>query len=412
MAASVTNVVEFDPTSAAFENDPYAIYAGLRASDEFPWFDGLKARLVSRFADIQRIVMDPTMVRAMDGLFSEEEIRAEQRAGNWHDMPHHERFVQFSLLDSEQETHARLRKLVFSLFTPAAIAALRSSVQAFVDERLDALDGDEFDFVEDFAAAVPGHVIGRLLGVPKEDRARLRQWSENIVQFFDFDRSDERKRLAEETTTTFYRYLTALKEDRLEAPRDDLISTLAGHLQDGSLSEDEFISTCMLILMAGHGSTLDVLSTGMYNLLRFPTEMQRLRDDPGLIDTAVQEMFRFDSPLPFFHRYATTEVEFYGRRYPPGTKFGVLYGSANRDPAQFERPDEFDIGRKPNRHLAFGGGAHFCLGNHLARLNMDIVFTSLLRRFATIELAGEAPRYRPGLSVRGLRHLHIRVARA
>jgi len=158
--------------------------------------------------------------------------------------------------------------------------------------------------------------------------------------------------------------------------------------------------------MAGHGSTIDVLGSGMHALLRFPDQLARLRAEPGLIQTAVPEMFRFESPLPFFHRYATAETTIAGRSFPRGTKFGLLYGAANRDPARFDRPDLFDAGRHPNRHLAFGGGAHFCLGNHLARLDMEVIFSTLLRRFADIDLV-ELPRYKSGLSVRGPRSLRL-----
>jgi cytochrome P450 len=163
--------------------------------------------------------------------------------------------------------------------------------------------------------------------------------------------------------------------------------------------------------MAGHGSTIDVLGSGLHALLRFPDQQERLRHDPTLIRTAVPEMFRYESPLPFFHRYAAEDVEFAGKHYPRGTKFGLLYGSANRDPAQFDRADQFDVGRSPNRHLAFGGGAHFCLGNHLARLDMEIVFGTLLTRFPRIELL-EEPLYKRGLSVRGPRSLKVAIGAA
>jgi len=167
----------------------------------------------------------------------------------------------------------------------------------------------------------------------------------------------------------------------------------------------------MLILMAGHGSTIDVLGSGLHALLQFPAEMERLKADPRLMPTAVQEMFRFESPLPFFDRYAAAEVEVGGRVYPRGTRFGLLYGAANRDPEQFDEPDRFDVGRTPNRHLAFGGGAHFCLGNHLARLDMDVIFTTLFRTFRSIELV-EAPDYKRSLSVRGPKALRLRLEAA
>ena len=164
--------------------------------------------------------------------------------------------------------------------------------------------------------------------------------------------------------------------------------------------------------MAGHGSTIDVLGSGMHALLLFPDEFARLRQNPDYIHTAVQEMFRFESPLPFFHRYAAEEMEILGRRYPKGTKFGLLYGSANRDPNQFPNADQFDVTRTPNRHIAFGKGAHLCLGNHLSRLDMEVIFQTLIERVRSIELLEEQPRYKRGLSVRGPQSLRVLLAAA
>ncbi|PVB63292.1 cytochrome P450 [Labrenzia sp. 011] len=398
----------FDPLSAEFARDPYRHYAALRARNGLTYYEDFDIWLASRFDDVSQIVLDENMVRSLDHIAAPEEIAARKRAQNWHDMPHHSRFVQFSLLDSDGAVHDRLRKQVFRLFTPVMVGKLREDIQAYVDTLIDNLsDQDEIDFIGELAAHVPGHIIGRVLGVPDEDCPQLRIWSENIVQFFDIDRSDERKELAERNTTEFYRYLLKLKAEREANPEDDLMSLMIEAERQGQMNHDEFISTAMLILMAGHGSTIDVLGSGMHALLRFPEEMQRLRTEPGLMKTAVQEMFRYESPLPFFHRYSTEDVEIGGRRFPSGTRFGVLYGSANRDPAQFPDADRFDAGRTPNWHIAFGRGAHFCLGNHLARLDMDIIFSTLLKRFRTIELAEEAVTYRRGLSVRGPEALRI-----
>ena len=327
-------------------------------------------------------------------------------------MPNHARFVQFSMLNSDGEAHDRLRRQVYRMFTPALIAGQRAAIEAYVARLVSGLVGaGEVDFVSELAVHVPGHVIGHLLGVPEADCPMLRKWSENIVQYFDVDRSEARKALAESTSAEFAAYLRDLKVDRLRSPRDDLVTRLVEAERAGEMSEDEFISTAMLILMAGHGSTIDVLGSGMHALLRFPVEMQRLRSDPALMPTAVQEMFRFESPLPFFDRYAAEDVEVGGTVYPRGTRFGLLYGAANRDPEQFADPDRFDVGRTPNRHLAFGGGAHFCLGNHLARLDMDIIFTTLFRTFRTIEQV-ETPQYKRSLSVRGPKALRLRLEAA
>lgn len=398
---------DFAPLSDAFAVDPYPSYAALREREGLHYYPDFDIWLVSRFAEVSAIAMDKKMVRSLDGLIPPEEIAAQKRAGNWHDMPHHARFVQFSMLDSDGPVHDRLRAQVFKLFTPVMVDGLRGSIQATVERLVDALaDKHEIDFIEDLAAKVPGHIIGRLLGVPDQDCPKLRTWSEDIVQYFDIDRSNARKLLAETATTEFYEYLTELKAEKQRHPQPDLISALIEAEKAGHLNEDEFISTCMLILMAGHGSTIDVLGSGMHALLRFPDQMAHLRAAPDLIKSAVPEMFRFESPLPFFHRYATEETVVAGKSFPRGTKFGLLYGAANRDPAQFDHPDLFDVARHPNRHLAFGGGAHFCLGNHLARLDMEIIFSTLLRRFAAIELI-EAPGYKSGLSVRGPRGLRL-----
>ncbi|MCV0427412.1 MAG: cytochrome P450 [Roseibium sp.] len=406
---SKSTSLSFAPLSEAFAQDPHPFYAALRAKDGLTYFEDFDIWLASRFDDVSAIVMHERMVRSMEHVASLEEIAEQKRTGNWHDMPHHSRFVQFSLLDSDGEVHDRLRKQVFKLFTPVMVNKLRDDIQAYVNGLVDGLaEREEIDFIEDLAAHVPGHIIGRILGVPDEDCPQLRVWSENIVQFFDIDRSDERKDLAERNTTEFYQYLQELKAKREKTPGDDLLSLMIDAERQGHMNHDEFFSTAMLILMAGHGSTIDVLGSGMHALLKFPGELQRLRDDASLMKTAVQEMFRYESPLPFFHRYSTEEVEICGQAYPRGTKFGVLYGSANRDPKQFPDADRFDVGRTPNWHIAFGRGAHFCLGNHLARLDMDIIFSTLLKRFKTIELAERIPVYKRGLSVRGPEALRIR----
>ncbi len=403
----------FEPLSREFAQDPYAAYDILRARDSFYYYPEFDVWLVSRFRDVTDIIMNRRMVRPPEAFLSPEQVATQKRDENFNDMPYHSRFVQFSLLDSEGEVHRRLRQQVFSMLTAVSVEGLRDEIQEFVDKQVDGLmDRSEIDFVEDLAAVIPGHVIGKLLGVPSEDCPQLRGWSENIVQYFDIDRSDERKALAEATTEEFYAYLKSLKAERSKAPRDDLISQLIGAENAGKIDEDEFYSTCMLILMAGHGSTIDALGSGMHTLLRFPDQMRRLRSDPSLVNTAIQEMFRYESPLPFMHRYTTEDIEINGQSFPRGTKFGVLYGSANRDPEEFENADEFDIGRHPNRHLAFARGPHFCMGNHLSRLDMEIVFTTLLRRFSAINLNESEPEYRLGLSVRGPKSLQIELTPA
>jgi len=395
----------FDPQSDAFASDPYPTYAALREHEK-PWyFAGYDIWLLSRYADVQAAAVQPRLIRSLDGIATPDEIAEQTRRDNWHDMPFHSRFVQFSMLNSDGEVHQRLRKMLFREFQNASLKRLQAEIDAHVAGLIAGLP-EEFDFIADLADHVPGHVIGRFLGVPDADCAILRVWSENIVQYFDIERTDARKALAEATTAEFYRYLISLSDERRRRPQDDLISRLLVLWDAGELSEDEYISTCMLILMAGHGSTIDVLGSGLLALLKHPDQIQALRDDPGLMPTAVQEMVRYDSPLPFFHRNASEDFELNGFPVKKGMKLGLLYASANRDEAMFPDAGRFDIRRTPNRHLSFGGGAHFCLGNHLARMEMEAVFAGLLARFAQLDLAAE-PEWKRGLSFRGVKGLKI-----
>ena len=407
------SISTFNPHSRAFQQDPYSAYARLRETPGLTWYEPYRTWLVSRFAEVNHCVKNPQLVRTLDSFTRLEDRLAQKRRDNWHDMPFHSRFVQFSMLDSDGEVHDRLRAQVFRFFGPAPIAGLRSLLEPGISLWVgEAVERREFEFVEDLAAKVPGYAIGTLMGVPETDCEQIRVWSELIVQYFDVDRSDHRKNLAEGATEAFYDYLQDLvahrqKLDPNNRP-DDLLSKLVAVEAAGLISHDELYSTCMLIVMAGHGSTLDVMGSGLLALLRFPEQQAKLRADPTLMKTAIAEMFRFESPLPFFHRYAAKDIEFCGQSFSQGTRFGLLYGAANRDPAVFDEPQRFDVSRWPNRHLAFGGGAHFCLGNHLARLSMDILFTQLLAMTADIELADE-PEFKPGLSARGPVTLPVRI---
>lgn len=400
--------IQFDPLLKSFSEDPYRTYRDLRESGKAHYFKAQDMWLLSRYEDVSAIACNQKMVRSLDGLETVEQAKARQKAANWHNMPYHERVVQFSLLDSDGDIHRRLRKQIFGEFTARSVDHLEGVVQAFVDGLLDELQQrDQIEFIDDFAAHIPGYVIGHLLGAPEENCTQLRLWSEQIVQFFDVDRSDEKKQIAENATREFYHFLEDLRSEREQDPKDDLISKMIFDEREGRYTRDEFISTCMLILMAGHGSTIDVLGSGMHTLLKNPQSMKELRENPDLTPTAIQEMFRFEPPLPFFHRHALEDVDVAGQSFKKGTTFGLLYGAANRDPKQFEQADKFMISRTPNRHLAFGQGAHLCLGNNLARLNMKIIFNTLLRRFDDIQLVDKNVIYKRGLSVRGPNALNI-----
>ncbi|WP_372801897.1 cytochrome P450 [Paracoccus seriniphilus] len=402
----------FDPTSVAFGQDPWPSYAALRSQKGLPFWPGFDGYLAARFEDVRQIALDRRMMRGTESFATPEERRRLQVAANFHDMPFHERFVQTSMLEIDGPDHDRLRRAVFPFFTRTRLESLREWVTDYVCRSLDRLlEQRSFDFISGLAADLPGQVIGHLIGTDPELAPQMTRWSEDVVSYFDIDRSAAKKARAEEATRLFHDLLQDLYQRRKAAPRDDLISAMIGAEEAGLLPHDELIATVMQILHAGHGSTIDVMGSGLHALLNNPEQMARLRSDPGLMPTAVQEMFRYAAPLPFFHRFASEDLTICGRDWPRGTKFGLLYASANRDPAAFDRPDSFDIARKPNVHLAFGAGPHVCLGNNLARLNMDILFSALLTRTSDIRLSGSV-RWKTGLQAHGPLCLPVTVTPA
>ncbi len=403
--------LSFEPYSAAFARDPYRVYARLREASPLYYHAAWDTWLLSRYEDIKTLVMDARLGRTMDHVLTPEEVSAYRAKLAWDAAPNHSRYVKVSIIDSEGDLHDRLRKAVFRLFTPARTNDLRGFIQGVIDRQIDALASlEEFDFIEDLVAPVPGFVIGEMLGVPEQDRPQLRTWSENIVQFFEPERTAAHRQLAEQATLEFAAYLETLVEQRREQPGSDLLSEMLAW-QDGGvrLTHDELLSTAMTVLMAGHGSTIDAAGNGMLALLQHPEQSAALQADPGLIRTAVQEMFRFEAPLPYFHRYALQDMTYGGHTFHKGAKFGFLYASGSRDGACFPAPDTFDIRRDPNRHLAFGGGVHHCLGNHLARLNMEIMFNTIARRLPGLRLAvaPDALEWKRGIQSRGLAKLPV-----
>ncbi|MFN3275238.1 MAG: cytochrome P450 [Paracoccus sp. (in: a-proteobacteria)] len=399
----------FDPAAPDFGANPWPAYARLRAMPGLPFWPGFDGHLASRMEDVRAIALDRRMVRAPAAFCPPDEVRRLQVAGNFHDMPYHERFVQTSMLDTDGPDHDRLRRAVFPFFTRTRLESLRGFVSAWVADALDRLIAQgRIDFIADLAAHLPGQVIGHLIGTAPELAPQMTEWSEDVVSYFDIDRTAAKKARAEEATRLFADLLEDLYAVRTRAPREDLMSAMIGAETAGLLTHDELIATIMQILHAGHGSTIDVMGSGLAALMDHPDQMALLRAEPGLMPQAVQEMFRHAAPLPFFHRYASEDLTICGQDWPKGTKFGLLYASANRDPAAFDAPDRLDITRRPNVHLAFGAGGHVCLGNNLARLNMEILFTQLLARTAAVEPEG-AVLWKSGLQAHGPRCLPIRL---
>ena len=401
---------EFHPYERSFAADPYPVYARLR--DESPIFHSaeLGMTLFARYADIRRLLFDGRLGRTMDHLASPEELARKRREQNWDELPNYSRYVRVNLLEQEGADHARLRRLVAAALSPKLIGNLRGRIQAQVEELLSGVVAKQrMDFLEDLAVPLPVSVIAALLGWPADERHRLRPWSARIVRLYEKDHSAEDRTRAETAASQFAAALDKLAETRRADPRDDLISAMVSiHDQGDRITRDELIATCMLLLNAGHEATVNAAGNGLLALLRHPAQMARLQQDPSLLATAIEEMLRFDAPLQLFHRYVLEDLEHGGVAFSKGDTVGFLYGSGNRDPRAFERADEFDISRQASRHLAFGAGAHFCLGAPLARLELEILFGTLLKRLPDIRLEGEEPEYRTGLVFRGLKALRVR----
>jgi hypothetical protein len=393
--------VQFEPYSAAFAADPYPFYAALRERSPVFHAGEFGMTFLTRYRDIFSALTDKRLGRAPP---KASDLASGQRVS----LPNYERYVRVNLLETEGDTHARLRRLLAQALSPKRVARLHARVQEIAESLVERLaPGVEVDFIADVAEPLPVVVISELLGWPAAERHRLRPWSADIVRLYEKDATDEDAKRAEAACRDFAGMLDALAAKRKTAPADDFISALAT-LEDApdGLSRDELISSCMLLLNAGHEATVNAAGNGLLALLRHPPAMRRLREEPPLIGSAVEEMLRYDPPLHLFHRYAYEEIEIEGHVIPPGGKVGLLYGSANRDPDMFPEPDRFDIARSPNRHLAFGAATHFCLGAPLARLELRTLFGTLLTMTHSLELC-EEPEYHLGLVFRGLKRLQV-----
>jgi cytochrome P450 len=307
--------------------------------------------------------------------------------------------------------HTRLRGLVSKAFTPRTVEQLRPRVIDIVDELLGRIEAKgSLEVIEDLAYPLPVRVICELMGVPAEDHETFRGWSRDLARGLDPQElmSQEEVERREQTISQFAEYFTALIEKRRADPRDDLLSALIAAEEAGDkLSPEELLSTCILLLVAGHETTVNLIGNGTLALLRNPDELQRLRDDPSLARSAVEEVLRYDPPVQFTARIALEEMDVGGATIKEGGQSILLLAAGNRDPDVFPEPDRFDITRENNHHIAFGFGAHYCLGAPLARLEGEIALGALVRRFDNLSLLADQPPYKENIVLRGLAELPV-----
>jgi cytochrome P450 len=259
----------------------------------------------------------------------------------------------------------------------------------------------EFDLIQDFAEPLPVAVIAELLGVPEADRHLLRPWSQSIVKMYEYGRTARVESDAIDASNEFYGYMHDLAARRRAEPRDDLVSHLALAEERGQmLTEDELVASAILLLNAGHEASVNAFGNGVVALLDHPDQLARVRDDSTLVEPAIEEMVRFDAPLQLFERTAKEDVVVGDVPVPAGGRVAAMLGSANRDPAAFDRADAFDVSRRPNPHIGFGAGVHHCLGAPLARMELQVSLPALLRRCPGLHLSGDPVR-RPTFVLRG-----------
>ncbi|GAB2980320.1 cytochrome P450 [Amycolatopsis acidiphila] len=381
----------FDPGDPGFLADPYPEFARLRAAGEVHHHEGLGLAIAVSHKAASTVLRHRGLGRI------------------WSDAQPAEQFVSFnllhrnSLLENEPPAHTRLRRSIAGAFGRGHVERLRPTVAALADGMVRELaERGEGDLLEHLAQPLPVAVIAELLDIPEPDRPRLVPWSNAIVKMYEYGLPPDGRQAAEEAARDFAGYLRALTEERRRKPGEDLVSDLV----QAELTGDEVVATAVLLLMAGHEATVNVIGNGVWALLRHPGQWQRLREDPALLGPAVEELIRFDSPLQLFERTATEDVEIAGFRVAKGEKIAALLGAAARDPEVFDAPGTLDLGRSPNQHLGFGAGIHYCVGAPLARIEIAAALRALTGRMPGLRLAGE-PERRPEFVIRGLRTLPV-----
>lgn len=380
--------------------NPYPLYGRIRSTSPVLYDPRTDFWMIFDYEGVRRALTDHA------GFSSDMAATANQPTPPW-------------MIFSDPPRHTKLRALVMQAFTPKAVANLEPRIRRLTQELLQkGLVRDEMDFATEFAVPLPIQVIAEMIGIPGADWPRFRGWSEVILSLSQTVSSREAGAAAGQsfraTSSEITEYIKSLIEDRRRDPADDLLTRLVQAEVDGErLTHEEISSFVQLLLAAGHETTTNLLNNAILTFAEQPGELERLRAEPGLLGSAIEEVLRYRSPIQFMFRGARQEVHMHGAVIPAGKRVLVMIGSANRDPKQFPDPERFDVGRNPNPHVAFGHGIHFCIGAPLARMEARIALQEFLGRVHHFEcMSGDAWRPRAALNVLGPESLPIRVGRA
>jgi cytochrome P450 len=385
---------------ADFFDDPYRYYAALREQRPVHELEP-GSFFVSRYEDVVALYRD---ARAS----SDKKLEFKPKFG---DSPLYEHHTT-SLVFNDPPLHTRVRALMMGALNQRAIARMEAGVASLVERLLDSFPPGEFDFIDSFAARIPVEVIGNLLDIPGDERGPLRAWSIAILSGLEPRPSAEMLARGNRAVLEFKEYLARLVDQRRRKPGDpesDVLTRLIQGEKSGErLSALELYHNCIFLLNAGHETTTNLIGNGLWLLLNYDSEMERLRNEPALLATAIEEMLRYDGPIQLNNRRLTAPITLGGTTLPEGAFVTLGIGAANRDPRQFAHAEHFDVARKPNRHVAFGHGDHACAGMNVARMEARIAFSRLLNRFSRIEPCG-APERDRRIRFRGFRKLPLRV---
>lgn len=386
--------------------NPYPFYAGLRSEDPVHWDEELGFWVLTRYADIASVYQDARFSRAQ-GLRSgyERLPESEQTIAE----PVYRCFSK-TMFYSDPPYHTRLRGLVNSAFTPTAVEQMRPYVQRTVDTLLDAVQANgKMDAIRDFAYPLPIFVITQMLGLPTEERAQFKKWSDDLFAILgSVPHSPELMEGAARSLNALTDYITQLSEARRKHPQEDLLTALVEATENGEqLTREELVANMIILLSAGHETTINLIGNGLLALLQNPDQLQKLRAQPGLVASAVEEMMRYDNPVQIAYRSAAEDLEIGGKHIRKGQLVNSVLAAGNRDPERFSDPDRFDITRDEGRHLGFGLGIHFCLGAPLVRLEAQTAFTAILHRFPELSLAAENLEWQEHPIFRGVKSLPV-----
>jgi cytochrome P450 len=392
-AAPREGLVQLDPRVEGYFQDPYVLLGALRESSALHWSELFGAQLVTRYDDVHRLARHPALIGSVSA--------AQPARGRMAKM----------MIRRDGHDHTRLRRLVSTVFTPRAVALWKAKAESIVEDRLaKAGERDQIDLITDYALPLPAQIISEMLGVPRADIPQLREWSRTLVAGIEPLQTPDQQDASATAGRALYEYLDVLVADKRAHPADDILTGLLQAEESGDCLDDAEVEAQVLLLyIAGHETTVNLVGNGMMNLFRSPDQLELLRGDVGLDANAVEEVLRYDSPAQFTFRIAQEPVVVGDQELPTGTTLALALSSANHDPRKWgASADVFDIARRgANEHVSFGGGPHYCLGASLARMEGQIALPRLVRRFPRMQPSTDEPAWSHRMILRGLDALPV-----